>query len=336
MRFDNEATGIGSVPFKDPRVSCELIFEHFPAIPFWPQLPKRSFLEHMYVQYSEGMPGIVIDEKKKTVHVDATRALTELEGIYAKFLEGDTSFFKVSEDYAEGFYVFSDSFTRSSRAPKCVKGHITGPISLALGITDEKKRSIIHDKDIFEGITKVLAMKARWQARELKRLCENVIIFIDEPYLVSIGSSYVTINIGEAFQALDEVIAAIHEEGALAGIHCCGNTDWQLILKREIDIVNFDAYNFVKEFSLYAKDVDAFLKKGGTIAWGIIPSSDEVRKESPQTLQKRLKDARRLLVAKGVTDDMSSIITPSCGAGTLSEDAARTIFTLAAALSGKG
>ena len=97
-------------------------------------------------------------------------------------------------------------------------------------------------------------MKARWQIKMLKRLNPNVIIFIDEPYLVSIGSRYVNIPAGDVIRSLDEVFSAIREEGALSGVHCCGNTDWPLLLKRGVDILNFDAYNFTNIWRKIPRD----------------------------------------------------------------------------------
>jgi hypothetical protein len=47
------ATGIGSFPHQDEKEVFRLVFEDFSEIPFWPQLPKRSFLEGMVVQYAQ-------------------------------------------------------------------------------------------------------------------------------------------------------------------------------------------------------------------------------------------------------------------------------------------
>ena len=69
MRFNFEATGIGSLPFKDSKYACRLILENFKSIPFWPQLPKRSYREHMYCQFVEGLPGVVIDEASYSAKV---------------------------------------------------------------------------------------------------------------------------------------------------------------------------------------------------------------------------------------------------------------------------
>jgi len=327
LKFNFDATGIGSVPFRETGFALSVIFNNFQSIPFWPQLPKRSFLESMYVQYSEGLPGIVVDSARKTIHIDTARAMREMEGAYTKYLEGDMEYFKISKDHAEGLYAFIEEFDTRRGAVKCIKGHTTGPISFALTITNENKQAVMYDKDTFEVLTKALCMKVRWQVRELKKIFPSVMIFIDEPYLVSIGSSFVNINVEDAFSKLDEVIAAVKEEGAMAGLHCCGNTDWPLLLKRDLDVLNFDAYAFTKELLLYGAELKAFLGRGGAIAWGIVPSSEAIDRESAGSLVKKFTEGIKMLTDKGISgENVSSIVTPSCGLGTLDDTAARKVF----------
>ena len=330
MKFNFEATGVGSVPFKDPKTACDIIFNGFPSIPFWPQLPRVSYRENMYVQFSEGLPGLVLDEEKRTIHIDASKAAAGIEDAYEKYLEGDCEFFGISEDYAKGFYEFLRLATKLPKSVKFLKGHITGPVSYALLLTDQDKRSILYDNDLFEVLTKVLAMKARWQIKKLKALLSETIIFIDEPSLVSLGSSYVNMNPVAAFEKLGELIKAIKDEGALCGLHCCGNTDWPLLLKTDIDIISFDAYNFMKEFLLYSGELKRFFEKGGTVAWGIVPTSDAIMKETPESLAWRLKAALDILADKGMGKSIiSSLITPSCGVGTFDEQTAKKILQTA-------
>lgn len=327
LRFNFEATGIGSVPFKDPKEACRIICDNFKSIPFWPQLSKRSFLENMYVQFSEKLPGVVIDENNKTIYVDTAGVAETIEELYGKYVEGDLDFFAISKNFAEGFYEFLEYLKSGPSDIKFIKGHTTGPISYALSLTDQNRKAIIHDRDLFEVLTKTLSMRVRWQIRKLKKYNPNIIIFIDEPYLVSIGSSFVNINIENAFEKMDEMIKAIKTEGALVGVHCCGNTDFGLLLKRDIDILNFDAYNFAKEFSLYAQDIGNFLARGGTIAWGVVPSSDAIRTQTKYTLIEKMESALKLLIDKKIAKEtISSIITPSCGVGTMDEADAKKVI----------
>ena len=335
MKFNFEATGIGSVPFTDPKTACRVICENFKSMPFWPQLPKRSFLENMYVQYAEGLPGLVIDEVKKTIHIDTSKAAAEIENVYSRYIDGDVEFFKISEGRAKGLYEFPDAI-KSCKDIKYIKGHITGPLSYGLFLTDQNKKAVIYDKDIFEVLTKTLVMKARWQIRRLKKINPSVIIFIDEPYLVSIGSSFVNVSAEDAANKLDELIDAIKEEGALCGLHCCGNTDWSMLLKRDIDILNFDAYNFIKEFSLYHEDIKNFTERGSTIAWGVVPTSDEIDNETRDSLKERCEEALNVLSDKGVDRKrISSLVTPSCGVGAMDEVKATKVIEMTAALSAK-
>ncbi|MDP3730742.1 MAG: hypothetical protein Q8R14_04365 [Candidatus Omnitrophota bacterium] len=333
-KFHFEATGIGSLPFKDPRCACRLVFDNFKYIPFWPQLNNRSFKEHMYCQFSEGLPGVVIDEKKRSVYVDSGKAASGMEKAYQKYLDGDVEYFRISSEFAEGLYEFFGSFKKEAQAARFVKGHVTGPVSFGLSVTNENKRALIYDKYMFDVAVKVLAMKTRWQIRELKKLSKDVIIFVDEPYLVSIGSSYVNIPADDVTRSLDDIFSAIREEGALSGVHCCGNTDWPLLLKRGVDILNFDAYNFMKEFFLYHRDIKDFIGRGSAIAWGIVPSSSAADTETPESIAKRLKEALKILEDKGIDgSSISSLVTSSCGLGTLDERRAKRIVETAKGVS---
>ena len=64
--------------------------------------------------------------------------------------------------------------------------------------------------------------------------------------------------------AIDGGVAAIHQEGALAGLHCCGNTDWSLVLATGVDVINFDAWEFAQGLSVYPAELISLRPS----AWG--------------------------------------------------------------------
>ena len=49
-------------------------------LPFWPQLPRLSYYEDMYVQAAEHFPGIVLDLDKRTLGFSMDTFMEELEG----------------------------------------------------------------------------------------------------------------------------------------------------------------------------------------------------------------------------------------------------------------
>jgi len=334
------ATAIGSVPHTDPKEICGNILKNYKEIPFWPQMPKRAFFENMYAQYIEGFPCAVIDEEKGRVWIDTSKDLMgEIERAYHKIIEEDLDYFSITEKHAAGLYEFlSQAKAADLKDAAFLKGHITGPISFGLSVTDEKKQSILYNPELSEVLVKILAIKARYQIRKLKEIFNDIIIFIDEPYLVSIGSSVVNIKKDDVKKKIEEIVGVIHEEGALAAIHCCGNTDWSILLGLDIDILNFDAYNFLKSISLYPEALKVFLDKGKYLAWGIVPTSDDIRREDETTLIERLKKGFDLLAKKGIKEEAlldSFMLTPSCGCGTLGEEETCRVLDLNIKLSYK-
>ncbi|MBI4335080.1 MAG: methionine synthase [Candidatus Omnitrophica bacterium] len=326
------ATAIGSLPYDDPKKALGLVFDTIPEAPIWPQLPKRGFKEAMYTQFSEGLPAIRIDESEKRMWFDTSRLADELEGFYNSVIDEDIERFAISEEYACGLHAFLGALKkREDVKVKYLKGHITGPITFGLGITDEERKSAFYNDELKDVVIKGLAMKARWQVRQLKRFSKDVIIFIDEPYLVSIGSSFVSLKREDTIQSLNEVIDAIHKEDAFTGIHCCGNTDWSLLTDTNVDIINFDAYNYLESLMLYEASIKRFLERGSAIAWGIVPTVDTISQVKLPELVERMRKAFKLLKEKGFREDLvqgGAIFTPSCGMGSLSVDSAERCMQL--------
>ena len=107
LEFGCLPTMIGSMPHRDPDRACADVTRYLKDIPAWPQLPERSFLENMYVQYSEGFPGIVVDTEAERVFVDrAADSSAALERLYTAYLEKATDKFAISREYAAGLYAY--------------------------------------------------------------------------------------------------------------------------------------------------------------------------------------------------------------------------------------
>lgn len=323
-------TAIGSMPNTDPEESYTLLMKYCPDIPVWPQLPQRSFYENMYVQFSEGFPGIVIEDERIYVTRNGDADIT-LEKLYTAYLENDIDKYPLGEKYARGFQTFLRNGVQS---PVAVKGQITGPVSWALTVTDRDHRSIIYDDVLADAAGKLIRLKAAWQERELRRLAPTSIIFIDEPYLASLGSAFVSVSNSKVVSLLEEVFGGLK---GLKGIHCCGNTDWSTLLNTTVDIINFDAYNYADNFVLFADDIKKFLDRGGIIGWGIVPVVEEDRvKETADSLFDRLQESIGRLIEKGISLDLlmeRCIITPSCGLATNSIEAATDVLMLTADIS---
>ncbi len=322
-------TAVGSMPHTDPVEACSLVARFLPQIPAWPQLPKRAFVENMYAQFSEGFPGVVIEDDH--IYVDRSKDLDKpLEQLYASYLDNRIEEYSISPDYAAGLYAFFDT----KLSPLAVKGQVTGPISFGLTVTDQERRSILYDDTLADALAKHLRLKAAWQEMKLKTISHNTIIFVDEPYMTSFGSAFVSISREQVIKLLEEVFSGI---SGLKGIHCCGNTDWSVVLSTSLDILNFDAYNYGYTVALYPDEVKAFLDRGGILSWGIVPNGDkDIPRETAKSLVDRLEEGIGELDRKGVSFRLQTkqcLVTPSCGLGPTSPEAAEVALELLAEVS---
>jgi hypothetical protein len=329
-------TQIGSMPYPDGKEICKRLVSIL-DIPAWPQLPRRSFRESMYVQYSSALPGILLDEGKEKILFNTENDISPaLEEFYARYLAEEVDYFGLRPDYAAGFFTMLE--TLRATPGEWAKGQVTGPISFGLTVTDQNLRASLYDDMLADVIVKNMAMNARWQARQLHGLRPNVIIFVDEPYLASFGSAYISLSREQVITILDEVFAGIHAEGALAGVHCCANTDWSVLLATQVDILNLDAFGYLENLSLYAAEIRAFIDRGGIVAWGIVPTGQEIFEVNGQMLAAKLRDGLDLICqksrARGLSIDPDelanhSLVTPSCGLGSTSiETTERVLETL--------
>lgn len=331
--FNSIATGIGSMPMVDPEEAVRLSLMYLSEAPIWPQLPQRNFREHMDAQYSESLPGLIIDEAKMKISFDTSKDLIPgLEKFYERYIEKDYEFFSITEKYAAAFPVFIRALQKSLPANmRYVKGQITGPLTAGLSFKDETGRDIIHNETLFDVVVKGLAMKAAWQIQELKQFGKPVIIFIDEPVMETLGSAYSAVSSEMVSEKLNEIIDTIHELGGIAGIHCCGNADWSMIFNIRVDIVNFDAYGYMDSVLLYPGDIKKFYARGGALAWGIVPTDMFTRDETAKTLISRLDEGMKRLEKEGIDRRAilgQCLITPSCGMGSLTPDKSVAILEL--------
>jgi methionine synthase II (cobalamin-independent) len=331
---------IGSLPLQDHDQAADLVFQFTPDIPLWVQLPVDP-KEGMLRQFLPGLPGIA--ECEDRIYVDtATESydaeLLDFYEAYMAVVDGhialEASRFILTEQTAKGFFTFSERLSRLPAPPLALKGQITGPFTFCTGLCDQNKQAIFYNEPLREAAVKLLALKARWQVRKLSRWDRPVIIFIDEPALAGFGSSeFISISRNDISSCLSEVIAAIHAEGGLAGIHVCANTDWSMVLESSVDIVNFDAYAYFDRFILYPQSIRRFMAAGGILAWGIVPTLkvEDIVKESADSLAARWKEGASRLEALGLNAEAiaaQALITPSCGTGSLPPDLAQKVLAL--------
>lgn len=337
------ATGIGSLPHKEPDEAIKLIKNSFPEIPHWFQLPSQSTDEGLVTQFISPLIklGLVKKESGRTPFIDTLQhdwldKITDFYNLYLEILDGNNNtpeLFAFPRESAKGFYAFLTELAGGGfKEAKYIKGQVTGPITLGLQLPDQDRKASYYDKQLRDIVVKNVALQAYWQAKILGKYDIPVIIFIDEPGLYAYGqSTHITLNNEEIKQELNEVIKSIHQAGAKAGIHICASTDWKIILETDVDILNFDAFEYFTSLSVYPDSLKKFYQREGILAWGIVPTSEHALRLTFADLVQMFEKQIDMLVRKGLDRETllkQAMITPTCGVGSVSKEVAEKVYNL--------
>lgn len=341
---------IGSLPLNDHRQALEWIFAATPEIPLWPQLPGNP-LEQMMPQFAEGIPcireenlagpdgRILFDTSGPNFEAQMLAFYEDCLAVQEQPHQLAASRFQVSRERAEGLHLLAEILAQGGSG-LAVKGQVTGPFTMLTGIKDGQGRAGYYDDTAREMVVKGIALKAAWQTRFLAERCgRQVIVFIDEPALAGLGSSaFISVSAAAVQEMINEVAEAIQGAGGRAGIHVCANTEWEMLYGSRIDILSFDAYNFFDKAAAQAEQTHQFLDRGGVLAWGGVPTgrAEDIDKESAESLTRLWERQMEQLVRPGrglAALLRQSLITPSCGTGSLSQEHARKVLEMTRAVS---
>lgn len=335
------ATGIGSMPHQQTDPALHQIFTSLPEIPHWPQLPTTGEEEGFIRQYLSPLieRGLVIEAPGRApfFQTDVVNWLERITEFYTDVLAGQddqsVARFAFPSSAATGFYSFIERLRRDGTGDACyLKGQLSGPVTMGFQVTDEKMQPSFYHDELRDILVRSLALQVRWQVRTMASLGLPVILFIDDPGIYGYGqSTFVGLSREAIQQSLIPLIEAAKEEGALIGVHACAGVDWSLLFELPFDLVNIDVYHYFTSLLVYTREFDSYLARGGSLAWGIVPTSPEIESESAQTLLAKLEEQMLTLEKKGVDSGRlrsQLLFTPSCGTGSLSIDHAESVYRL--------
>lgn len=341
-----QALAIGSLPHNTVESAMEVVKKDFSEIPFYPQLSNINRNEDMTIQFLEGLPSFLPSNESFEIDTESEKFFEDLESFFTDYEEiiadTDTEIlekYAISKEFSSTFPEFEKIIKNTK--PQYAKAQIIGPFTLAAMLTDKNGINAIFDETLREIVVKLLTLKVLWQIKHIKQANPTTIpiIFMDEPTLSQLGTSaYLTISEKDVVDMLAEISEIIHQNGGISAIHCCGKCDWTILIKAKADIINFDAFAFSEHLGLFAQEIDKFLQDGGKLAWGLVPTLD-VEALKNITLADLIKDfgqGIKYLTNKGIDEKLiidNSLITSSCGAGSLSVELAQKAMDLVFELS---
>jgi hypothetical protein len=319
-------TAIGSLPHHNIDTALEYSFKF--GVPFLPQIPIRNPWEFMIAQALEGLPGLLLQEGQETggvcLDLDTWKAQSHvLEIKLKKAFDGIEN--------PEAFHSFEPSAIASScwkpflweleeRNLKVAKIQIMGPLTAQWVLTVKNSpKDFEKDRELTTQIFQLILAKSLAMTRRMISSGIQPVLYLDEPgfYLLNMKHPRHVL----ALQELKLVIQTLRREGAIVGLHCCSNTVWESVLDLGLDILSIDTALSLQSAlsSLQGEAINTYLKQGGILSFGIIPTgrpsvlpsldSRSIAEQTLAILLEHLDSAAVQLILK------SSFFTPACGLG---------------------
>lgn len=328
------ATGIGTLPHRDPGLAVRDVLSRLEQMPYWPQLPQLGAVEDMNLQYARALNPLVwpdLADRSLKAHPGISRE-EALAAFYERLLAGPPEDFGLLPGEAQGFAAFLEAVKLAAPGSfPWVKGHVTGPLTLAASVLGADGKALLYDDEMAEALARGLGAAAAAQVRQLEALGRPVLIFFDEPFLSGFGSAFTPVSREKVISLLGLAAEETRARAqAVLGVHCCGNTDWGMLVDAGLDVLNLDSAGFGQHLLLYPEALKRLYARGGAVAWGAVPTS-LAGGETAQGLWEGLKALLDSLVALGFDPQVvarQALVTPACGLGTRGEDESRAILEL--------
>jgi hypothetical protein len=305
MEGNLRTTAMGILPHTDIDAALELALSL--DIPFWPQLPRVSFYEDMYAQMSQGFPGVRLDLEGERILFDTACFYEELP-LYAE-ASSEPGYFALRSPYSA---VYERFLACDLERYSAIRGQVIGPISFGFKVVDENLKPIIYNSDIKIVLFEFMLHKANYQVRQLQARNPNAFVWLDDPGLELLFTSFTGYVDFVARQDLAEFLAGF--EGP-KGVHLCGNPDWDFLLSADLDLLSLDAYGRGEIFTRYAEQVMQFIEQGRAISWGAVPTKvEDLNGETLDSLIGRLEALWGYLAQRGMDREQllrQSLLAPA-------------------------
>lgn len=291
-------SAVGSLPHLDAAQAARDALRLQPELPAAPQLARRHPLEGMLAQVASGMDGVTLGEDGWRLQVDRRRV-----GAGDVDAPLDANAFGATR-------VFLDAARAEGRDGRPVKVQVAGPVTLGLALLDGGARSSKAWSlagTVVRGRVKALLGEV---ARTLPQ--SPVVLVLDEPGLTAYPQPGFPLGAEDTIDLLSSALAAAGADHVLAGVHCCGPTDWRLVLHAGPDLVSMPVDASVGDD---AAGLSGFLDRGGWISWGAVPT-DRPLGDREDVHWRRLNTLWGELSRNGCDPTrlrMQSLVTPACG-----------------------
>jgi hypothetical protein len=282
--------------------------------PCLPAFPRRAVAELLVPQGLHGLPGLTTDEAGTcTVDVDAWRRerLAFQKTLSAAIADaGEASSVAPAAEACVAWQPFLE-LLRTRKSP-LAKIQLVGPLTASRAALLSDGRALVAELPIANQVFQLLVTRALAMIRAVQARGARPIFFFDEPGLT--GLSLGTARNLMGLQELRTAVIALRKTGALVGLHCCGEAQWERLLPLGLHFLSIDAAVSLPSLLRRHEELKAFAGAGGRLALGIIPTGPTGEKDASLPLPAELADGLlRAFATREPSLLRTALLTPACG-----------------------
>ena len=320
-------TGIGSLPHSQLEMALQMALQV--DIPYLPQLATGAPGEWLIPSALDGLPGLRFDADGLT-----TVDVAEWEGQRERFglsiesaLQSDAlGSFEPMPQASRAFRPFL--WEVENRKLALAKVQIAGPCTVrwVAKTTDGRPTSDVPALD--QQIFRLLLAKSLALVKAVRRAGATPLIYLDESGLYALYRKNAQHLM--ALQELKVMAMALRREGALVGLHCCGNTDWPAVLDLGMDVLSIDVRLSLDAVLEDTAAIKRFFGSGATLSLGIVPTNltaTDAAYSIPELVDSVEASLRATFGRSAFASVLShTLLTPACGLAMRSVIDAERIF----------
>ncbi|MBX5481441.1 MAG: hypothetical protein IRZ16_06280 [Myxococcaceae bacterium] len=318
-------TGIGSLPHTQLELGLQAALQV--DIPYLPQLPNGNPHEFMIASAIERLPGLRVDADGGVV-IDADEWKAQRDAfeqeLESALASRELGAFEPTPQGCRAWNPFL--FEVEARRLALAKVQIAGPATVRWVAKTSTGEVASDVPELDRQIYRLILARAVAMVRRVRRAGATPLCYLDEPGLYALDRRDPRHLM--VLQELRLLIVALQNEGALVGLHCCGNTDWAALLDLGLNLISVDARLSLDAFLDTGEALFRYFDGGGALSLGIIPtdlsstwSVEELVDAVETSLRATFKDPRTFAEVAG-----RSLLTPACGLAMRSVPDAEAIF----------
>lgn len=311
-------TSVGSLPHLDRDAAIDFVLDRTPELPAAPTCPAIDRREQMIPQAAWGIAGVHVADNG-TITIPDPTAVDPSAPLGDRDLSGPP------------FATWRRFLQRVAGWDGPIKLQVTGPITLGLMLVQAGLPSTVAFR--------VAGRATSTRARDLLDLADRQapgvprLLVFDEPGLVGGLRPELPLAADEVIDLLSGALASA-EGRAVTGVHCCGATDWRVVLQAGPDLLSLPVG---ADVSGSVGALSTFLERGGWVAWGAVVTDGPLG-EHPSRSWRQLSAQWCELVQQGCDPVLlrrQALVTPVCGLALHDEAQADHVFAITRRLAEK-